>query len=791
MPVPSSLNDLSTTPALNSPAGSESPALIDDYLRTQAAFIKQVDVSVSTNASSLSAGHGASLVGFMAQSVTGTAQSGSTSTTIKLATTASATDDAYNGQTVQITGGTGSGQSRVIIDYVGSTRVATVAAWTTTPDATSTYNVAVATTVQSKLRESVSVKDFGAVGDGVADDTAAIQAALAAASNVYMPPGVYKITDTLKLTKDGQQLIGSGRNWVASATNGTHILWAGVSTKDVVELDSERVDGGAGSGVLVGAVLSSFGLSFAEGFAARNAIFVRDGVFHSTIENIYMRPYAGNAPTDSMLKLHSGGGYSYPLGIKVRDVVIRGDMLTYTLGPVPRGVWVQSALESVFENVRVFDCEDGWVIGDDAPNYRNVSNVNFIACHSEMGPPRDNSTASGCSIRFYAGSYINFYGSKFNSSAGLDDAGNAHRCIRVNGSTGTPIGSADLLGVSFDGCSFWGFGISDYAIQVGTGSVAQSLVFAKCQFINFEEGIVLSPSPATPQIAFSDCNFYRSLFNGSQASSYAAFGSKTGAQTINATSRLVLESNEGVPTTQSAFLIGSLTSNDSKAVLVTAVQQAYSNYGMEIGLFNPDASTATIGADNVVRLRPILDSEIIAQNKKDVAAIGLINNGAVYSTDIVVPGAAFGDHVFASIRFPKHAGSANLDGAMLSAYVTSANTVRVQIMNRRGAGFTPPANATFYACKALPRFDIYQITTYDAPSINNVTQLMNDVTVTGAAVGDLVTVAPSADIQGLFLRGVVKAADTVTLVFYNQTGAAVDLPSMNYGIGVIKVPTAV
>jgi len=69
----------------------------------------------------------------------GTAQAG-TSTTITLKTTASATDDIYNGMYVNITGGTGSGQTRLIEDYVGSTKVATVGeAFTTTPDATSTY----------------------------------------------------------------------------------------------------------------------------------------------------------------------------------------------------------------------------------------------------------------------------------------------------------------------------------------------------------------------------------------------------------------------------------------------------------------------------------------------------------------------------------------------------------------------------------------------------------------------------------------------------------------------------
>ena len=42
MPVPASITDLSTTPASNSPAGSESPTTLDEYLRTQAAFIAQL-----------------------------------------------------------------------------------------------------------------------------------------------------------------------------------------------------------------------------------------------------------------------------------------------------------------------------------------------------------------------------------------------------------------------------------------------------------------------------------------------------------------------------------------------------------------------------------------------------------------------------------------------------------------------------------------------------------------------------------------------------------------------------
>jgi hypothetical protein len=70
----------------------------------------------------------------------GTAQAGS-STTITLESGASAVDDTYNTMSVYITSGTGNGQLRAITDYNGTTKVATVATWTTNPDTTSVYEV--------------------------------------------------------------------------------------------------------------------------------------------------------------------------------------------------------------------------------------------------------------------------------------------------------------------------------------------------------------------------------------------------------------------------------------------------------------------------------------------------------------------------------------------------------------------------------------------------------------------------------------------------------------------------
>jgi hypothetical protein len=70
----------------------------------------------------------------------GTAQAGA-ATTLTLRAGASGTDDFYNGRLLRLTGGTGAGQERIITDYVGSTKVATVDTWDVTPNGTTTYEV--------------------------------------------------------------------------------------------------------------------------------------------------------------------------------------------------------------------------------------------------------------------------------------------------------------------------------------------------------------------------------------------------------------------------------------------------------------------------------------------------------------------------------------------------------------------------------------------------------------------------------------------------------------------------
>ena len=71
---------------------------------------------------------------------------------------------------------------------------------------------AVTRSSQDKMRESVSVLDFGAVGDGVADDTAAIQAAFTAAAGktLRIHAGTHNITSEVSIPSN-IRIVGDGQ----------------------------------------------------------------------------------------------------------------------------------------------------------------------------------------------------------------------------------------------------------------------------------------------------------------------------------------------------------------------------------------------------------------------------------------------------------------------------------------------------------------------------------------------------------------------------------------------------
>lgn len=110
---------------------------------------------------------------------------------------------------------------------------------------------AVKSTAEDKLRESVSVKDYGAKGDGVTDDTLAIQRAInslpATGGVVCFPPGIYRTTDTI--------FIGNGTDSTASTVNCIRLVGVGGGKAGAWPHDSGfgsviRYDGGTAKPII-------------------------------------------------------------------------------------------------------------------------------------------------------------------------------------------------------------------------------------------------------------------------------------------------------------------------------------------------------------------------------------------------------------------------------------------------------------------------------------------------------------------------------------------------------------
>ena len=105
------------------------------------------------------------------------------------------------------------------------------------------FTSSVATNVQAKLAQTVSVMDFGAVGDGVTDDTAAIQAAITSLTNggtIFFPTGNYVVATTLNLnSKTGIKFLGTAPE-NTSATKGSYLTLTASSGSRIIDARSSQ-----------------------------------------------------------------------------------------------------------------------------------------------------------------------------------------------------------------------------------------------------------------------------------------------------------------------------------------------------------------------------------------------------------------------------------------------------------------------------------------------------------------------------------------------------------------------
>ena len=177
--------------------------------------------------------------------------------------------------------------------------------------------------VQVKLEESVSVKDFGATGDGVTDDTAAIQAAIDASESVYFPSGVYKITSTIDLPYTTfRNLHGNGFN-AQETTNplkGSIIKWAGAA-------NGTMLNGNFTGGVNISSLIIRDIRFEGDNIASIGMIFGATNAHpqHYYFENVQLRNFAANG-TDACVDL-SGGSVGTIYGLadcEFKNVMIDG-----------------------------------------------------------------------------------------------------------------------------------------------------------------------------------------------------------------------------------------------------------------------------------------------------------------------------------------------------------------------------------------------------------------------------------------------------------------------------------
>ena len=180
------------------------------------------------------------------------------------------------------------------------------------------FTGSVATNVEAKLAQYVSVKDFGAVGDGVADDTVAIQDAIDAhRGKIYFPTGTYAISATIKLLPETILLgEGAGAYFAGPGYNRLSVLKpvVGFADADVIRADPADV---------------SPGLVYTYGIAIRDLMIDCINI-KNDLKTIIKLASASNCETfDSVRIINNNNAVALDIGVSANVGAFESDGLSF------------------------------------------------------------------------------------------------------------------------------------------------------------------------------------------------------------------------------------------------------------------------------------------------------------------------------------------------------------------------------------------------------------------------------------------------------------------------------
>jgi hypothetical protein len=316
---------------------------------------------------------------------------------------------------------------------------------------------AVNRSVQSKLQETVSVKDFGAKGDGVTDDTAAFNAAIQAAYTVYIPDGTYLVSGIITLgeNRNGNiKLEGqSTQHTIIKLSTSTAKLRCNTGTTHAwVVIDNLTVDGNnvATNGIVLGNTASS--------------------TINGSVD------YINNVSVANC----TGNGFVF-YGLQYCEF---NNLIATTNGGT--GIYVYACGNLVFNNGIVNNNSIGVWLGGNGTGYSSCSDIaiNDMAYY-------DNTNQY---IFIYSAFNIyinrNIFENEFAVPSGLIN-------INTNGLYNTS-------NIWLDGCQFIGLPYNNHLVIVGYGNIP-NITFNQCRAIYPNAGYFIVNNYSNYPVMVNDC----------------------------------------------------------------------------------------------------------------------------------------------------------------------------------------------------------------------------------------------------------------------------------------------